>query len=192
MSSGLFVVGQAAVGKPTSVSGEVVPLLDKSLRRHYKQLQRAADVMVFDVRPTIYSGNWTRLQEVLKFDAFPNEAWHSAAYVVRGNEDFLPGAEDAPEKLDQIFRGFSRTLSLDLEDGRKREQALQAWQDATTTINSVMSAANEVIASEPTLQDIPKFALVPKDVNQYLRKPEQYSRKCSAADGLPSLLRWCL
>ncbi|CAK0868803.1 unnamed protein product [Prorocentrum cordatum] len=191
LTIGLWTVGQAVVGTPSSASGEVVPLLDKSLRRHAKQLQRAADVLVFDVRPMIYAGNWTKLAEVLKFDAFPNEAWHSAAYVVQGNEDFLPGAEDAPQVLDRTFRDLRSIIAKDLDDGRKREQALQAWWVATATVNSVMSAANNLIASEPTLNDIPNFAVVPEDVSQYLRKPEQYSRKCTVLDGLPSLLKWC-
>lgn len=182
--SGLITFGSVMVDRPPPVCAEVTRLLDKTLHRHAKQLQWTADILVFDVHPMIFQGNWSGLNEMLKLDAFPNEAWHIVAYIVQGNEEFLSGAEDAPEKLDLAFREFSSLVGSDRAEGPNRKQSLKAWADVTATINSVMSAANNVIESEPNLQDISGFVSIPEDVGQYQRTPDQYLRRCTSIDGL--------
>lgn len=178
---GLLLMGHVSAGRPAPAQAEVTKLLDKSLHRYSKQLQRQADVLVFEARPLIQQGNWTGLGELFRADAYPNDVLHTVEFIVSGNEDFLPGTEDVSARLDVSLRDMGSQLS---SEARSQERALKAWDDIAAALNSVMSSANTLLAEEPELKDIPAFALVPKEVSQYSRSPADYIRRCNSLDGL--------
>lgn len=167
-------------GAGAPAHAELPRLLVKSLKRYAEPLQHAADELVFDVKPAMQAGNWTRVSQLFAGGAYSKSNADIIAPVVgvvNGNEDFLPGAGDAPEKLDAILRFISNQAESG-DDGQKQQRVLEAWGDAVAAVNSVMSAANEVMADDAGLQSLPKFVLIPKDGGKYPRTFEQFNAGC--------------
>lgn len=159
---------------------ELPPLLRKSIRRYAEPLQRAADELVFEVRPAVVSGNWTKVSSFFVGGAYAksNTVFMAPVIgVVNGNEDLLPGAEDAVEKLDAVLR-FMGTEAASGDANGKQKRVVEAWGDAAATINSVMAATNEAIAGEPEMKDLKRLVRIPLDGSAYGRTLADYSAGC--------------
>ena len=122
LSGASALAGLEAAGHPAPARADVTKLLDKSLHRYAKQLQREADVLVFEGRPLVQEANWTALGELFRGDGYPNDVLHTVEFVVVGNEDFLPGAEEAGVKLDAAFRDMGRAI-----EAKSREKHIYTY-----------------------------------------------------------------
>eukprot|EP00443_Scrippsiella_acuminata_P120923 CAMPEP_0115596958 /NCGR_PEP_ID=MMETSP0272-20121206/13102_1 /TAXON_ID=71861 /ORGANISM="Scrippsiella trochoidea, Strain CCMP3099" /LENGTH=194 /DNA_ID=CAMNT_0003032309 /DNA_START=214 /DNA_END=795 /DNA_ORIENTATION=- len=160
-------------------SAEVPRLLEQSLRRYSKRLQRTADEFVFYVRPMISAGNWTGLSSKFKEDPFPSNAIRIVDLVTSGNEDFLEGVDGASANLNVACQQLAAAAAA-----ADSAAALKAWEDAVGSLNTVMSAANKVRSEEQSLQDLPPLATVPSNVEEYSRTLADVVRWCGPLDGL--------
>lgn len=176
-----LLTGQAVVAGSAPAWAEVPRLLDRSLHRYAKQLQRQADVLVFEARPLIQQSNWTGLSDLFKGDSYPNDVVQTVEFIVSGNEDSLLGAEEASVKLYAALQDMGSQLST---TAISQEKVVNAWEGIATGLNGVMAAANTLLAEEPELQDLPAFVFVPGYAGQYARSPADFVRRCSSLDGL--------
>jgi len=172
-------VGPVVLQPASPAVAEVPSLLEKSLRRYSKRLQRTADEFVFYARPLISAGDWTALGSKFKEDGFASDAIRNVDFVISGNEDFLEGVDGASANLNAACRDLAAAAAA-----ADATAAAKAWEAAVGSLNSVISAVNKVIGEEQSLQDIPRLATVPTNVNEYSRTLADAVRWCGPLDGL--------
>eukprot|EP00930_Biecheleria_cincta_P087691 TRINITY_DN76924_c0_g1_i1.p1 TRINITY_DN76924_c0_g1~~TRINITY_DN76924_c0_g1_i1.p1 ORF type:complete len:266 (+),score=40.16 TRINITY_DN76924_c0_g1_i1:61-858(+) len=171
-----LALGQVAVNQPLVAHAQVPPILEASLRRYAKPLQLAADELVLEVRPSILAGNWSTLDTLFKgesdFTKANADILQPVKYIVDGSEDFLPGAENAVDKLKLALQDMSSQTRARSTDG-----ALKAWDAAAAALNSAIVAANAILSEQPATRDSPKMPLLvlaTAEAGKYSRTTLQY------------------
>lgn len=176
-----MVVGVA----PSLLQGEsparaqVPRLLEQALVRYGKRLQRTTDEFVFFARPKILAGNWTELTEMFSETGFASNAIRNVDLIISGNEDFLDGVEGASAELNIACKNLRKAAVA-----ADKEAALKAWEAAVGSLNTVMSAVNKFLNEENASEDLPRFAVVPSNVEAYPRTLADVLRWCFSLDGL--------
>lgn len=179
-----LALGQVSLNQPLVAHAQVPPILTASLRRYARPLQLAADELVLEVRPSILGGNWSALDNLFKgesdFTKASVDILQPVKYIVDGSEDFLPGAENAIDKLKLALQDMSSQTQA-----RSRDGALKAWDAAAAALNSVIIAANDILSEQPVTRDSPKvplLVLATAEESKYSRTLMQsYIERCRRA-----------
>eukprot|EP00931_Biecheleriopsis_adriatica_P107473 TRINITY_DN81815_c0_g1_i1.p2 TRINITY_DN81815_c0_g1~~TRINITY_DN81815_c0_g1_i1.p2 ORF type:complete len:235 (+),score=53.67 TRINITY_DN81815_c0_g1_i1:40-744(+) len=121
------------------------------------QLQRAADELVLELRPSILSGDWRSTK----------------AALMGADRDILQPVErisiqnaksgSSTKELKQALTSL-RAAAVASDSAK----ALQAWDASAKVVNSVMAYANEAMAGNEQFKDVQQFALVTEDPEKYL------------------------
>lgn len=156
LASLLASTGLTSCAARESIGPETV----STLLENGPQLQRAADKLVLELRPSIVQGDWKSVHTTL----------------AQSEQDFLepvqrivtqsPGHNWIRNPMGNIQESIKILKAAASASDKGR--ALSAWGDAATVINQVMFFANEVMPDNTEFKDIQAFALVTEDADTYL------------------------
>lgn len=145
---------------PCAARETIGPETIAALLENGPQLQRAADKLVLELRPSIVEDDWKNFQTTLAQSE--QEILEPVQSIVAQS----PGHNWIRNPVGNIQESV-RMLKAAASKSDKR-QALRAWDDTATVINQVMFFANEVMPDNTEFKDVQEFALVTEDADMYL------------------------
>lgn len=179
--SGVLLVAGGAAG-PGSVRAESTLNMQRTILIYPEGLQKAADQLVYGIRPRIVQEDWTWLREYLRSDSYGNSKGYvdlgfAIDRVVVGNEDFLEGTENAHLKMLSLLEAANQTAWE--ESTGRQESLLKSWDDMAALVSGVMTAVEKYVSEEPDLEKVSlyiPFVLPKRDAAQYGRSIEDFDK----------------
>eukprot|EP00929_Paragymnodinium_shiwhaense_P028803 TRINITY_DN16629_c0_g1_i1.p1 TRINITY_DN16629_c0_g1~~TRINITY_DN16629_c0_g1_i1.p1 ORF type:complete len:297 (-),score=76.34 TRINITY_DN16629_c0_g1_i1:48-938(-) len=186
-----LLAAAGTMGLPPSPAEAIVTVTLRTAVSIYAEgIQRAADMLVFAIRPKIEKQDWEWVREYLRGDSYGNSKGYLDLVFpldrfVIGNEELIEGSDEANLRMNALLIDMNTTVWG--PEAQRQEKLLKAWDDATAIITTVMKGANGLVAEEPVLQKkttwIP-YKLPTKDPKDYQRTYAQWQE--NMCDGVLS------
>jgi len=154
---------------------ELSPPVERALKRYAPELQRAADELVFDIRPWIEKSEWQKVSSLFtqKGSSKANTDFFTPVNaIVDGNEEELPSLKDADVDLDAQLRYLNSQVGSGSDN--KQANSIKAWENIASVLNRVMLTSNKIRSEDPSL-GLPELVPIPKDVEAYPRSADDYA-----------------